>query len=104
MWVPVVLQDRALRLPSGRPQLRVLLVSGAVHQHCASDLTGRASKEAGEAIGRRGEAEGEEAARARKGRTEQDARGGNGDGERKRHKAKQRLTLPSAASNQQELE
>ena len=35
MWVLVVLQDRVLRLPLGRQQLRVLSVSGAVRQHCA---------------------------------------------------------------------
>ena len=106
MRVPVVLQDRALRLPSGRPQLRVLLVSGAVLQRRDPDLTGRAAKDAGEDIGGRGEVEreGEEAARARKGGIEQGAHGGNEDRKRKRHEAKQRPTPPSAAGNQQEGE
>ena len=80
MRVPVVLQDRVLRLPSVRPQLRVLLVSGAVSQRRSPDPTGRSAKDAGEAIGRRGEAEGEEAARVQIGETEQGARGGEGMG------------------------
>ena len=100
MQVPVVLQGRVLRLPSGRPQLCVLSVSSAVRQRCAPDLTGRSAKDAGEDIGRKGEAEAEEAARARKGGKKQGVRGGNGDGERKRHKAKQRPTPPYVAGNQ----
>ena len=36
----VALQDHAMCLPSGRPQLRVLSVSGAVRQRRAPDLEG----------------------------------------------------------------
>ena len=42
MRVPVVVQDHAVWLPPGWPQLLVLLVSGAVRQRCAPDLTGQA--------------------------------------------------------------
>ena len=102
MRVPVVLQDRALRLPSGWPQLGVLSVSGALHQHRASGLTGLAANDTWETSRKREEEEREEVTRARKVGTDQGAHGGNGDGERKRHGAKQRLTPPSAAGNQQE--
>ena len=105
MWVPVVLQDRVLRLPSNRPQLRVLSVSGVVSQCRAPYPTGRAAKDSGEAIGRRGEAAWEEAMWVRRGGTEQGARGGYGDGEIKRHEATQRPTTPPpTVGNQREGE
>ena len=104
MQVPVVLQDHVLRLPLGRPQLHVLLVSGAVRQCRAPDPTGRAVKDTWETSRRRGEEEREAATRERKGGTDQGACGGTGDGERKRHGAKQRPTPPSADGNQREGE
>ena len=75
------MQDCALHLPSDRPQLHILSVDGAVHKRRAPDPTGLAEKDAGETIGRVGEAEGEaeEAARARKVGAEQGVRGGNRD-------------------------
>ena len=77
MRVPAFVQDCALRLPSGRPQVHVLSVSGVVHKRRAPDPTGQAESDAGETIGRVGEAE--EAARARKVGAEQGVRGGNRD-------------------------
>ena len=56
MRAPVVVQDHAMWLPSGGPQLRVLLVSGAVRQRCAPDLSGQAADDAGENSRRRGAA------------------------------------------------
>ena len=67
----VVLQDHVMRLLSGRPQLRVLLVSGAVHQLCTPDLAGQALDDAERIRRRRGEAEGEEATQAGKGSSSQ---------------------------------
>ena len=53
-----------VRLPSGRPQLRVLPVSGAVRQRWPLDPSGRAANDAERTRGSRGAAAGEEATRA----------------------------------------
>ena len=67
MRVSVVLQDHAVRLLSGRPQLRVLSVSGAVRQRRTPDPAGQEADNIEQNRRRRGEAEREEATRARKG-------------------------------------
>ena len=90
MRVSVVLQDHAVRLPSGRPQLRVLSVSGAVHQRRTLDPAGRAADDTERTIGKRGEAEREETTRARKGRANQGACRGIGEGRRKRKRKSKR--------------
>ena len=53
-----------MRLPSGRSQLRVLLVSCAVRYCCAPDQSRRAADDAEPTTGQRGAAEGEETTRA----------------------------------------
>ena len=110
MRVSVVLQEHAVRLQSGRPQLCVLLVSGAVRQRCAPDPAGRAADDTERTRGRRGEAEREEATRARKGRANQGAHRGIGEGRRKRkrkskrHRTTERPTHTAATGNQRERE
>ena len=64
MRAPVVVQYHAIWLPGGRPQLRVLSVSGAVRQRRAPDL---ATDDARENRGRRRAAEGGAATGAGKG-------------------------------------
>ena len=80
MRVSVVLQDRAVRLPLGQPQLRVLSVSGAVRERHIPDPAGRAADDAERTRRRRGETEREEAKRARKGRANQGAHRGIREG------------------------
>ena len=48
IWAPVVVQDHAMWLPGGGPQLRVLSVSGAVRQRRAPDPEGQTAYDAGE--------------------------------------------------------
>ena len=72
MRASVVVQDHVMWLPGGGPQLRVLLVSGAVRQCRAPDLAGQTADDVGETSGRRGEAEGEATTGARKGSGRQD--------------------------------
>ena len=57
----VVVQDHAVLLPSGGPQLRVLLVSGAMRQCRAPDPAGQAADDARDTRGQRGAAVGEAA-------------------------------------------
>ena len=76
----VVVYDRAVRLPLGRPQLRVMLVSVAVRQCRAPDPAGRAADDTEGTRVRRGAAEGEEATRAGKGSGRQGANRGIGEG------------------------
>ena len=73
------MQDHAMWLLGGGPQLRVLSVSGAVRQFCALDPAGQASYNARETEGRRGAAEGEMTTGAAKGGGE--TRASRGDGE-----------------------
>ena len=61
MRAPVVVQDHAVWLPSGGPELCVLLVSGAVRHRHALDPAGQAADDKRETRGRRGAAEGEAA-------------------------------------------
>ena len=77
---PVVVQDHAVWLPSGGPQLRVLSVSGAVRQRRAPDPAGQAVDNAGETRGWRGEVEGETATGAGKGGGRQGEIRGGGEG------------------------
>ena len=79
MRAPVVMQDHVVWLPSGGPQLRVLLVSGAVRQCRAPDLEGQAASDARETRGRRGAEEGETATGAAKGGDEKRASRGYGE-------------------------
>ena len=73
MQATVIVEDPAVRLPLGRPQLCVLSVSGAVCQCHAPDPAGRA-------VDWRGAAQGEEATRAGKGSCRQGANRGIGEG------------------------
>ena len=66
MRASVVVQDHAVRLPSGGPQLRVLLVSGVVRQCRAPDPEGQTADDTGGPRGQRGAAEAEGATGAGK--------------------------------------
>ena len=79
MWAPVVVQDHAVRLLGGGPQLHILSVSGAVRQHHAPDPAGPAESDANKTRGRRGAAEGETAMGVTK--REDETCAGRGDGD-----------------------
>ena len=66
-------QDRAMQVPQGRLHLRVLTISGAVHQRRTQDPTGQTSDNSVRAHRGGGYRETKEAARAHEGREYPDA-------------------------------